>query len=253
MRSGAGEQQFHDQFYAAEAQRIFASRLYRHLLQQQVEFLVAAMPDLRAGRMLSLGCGDGRRELALAPHAGHIVGLDISPVAIDHARAGAAALGLDNVEFHVADLDGWQDGSRSYDAVLCAGILHHLDDAQIRALLAALHAALAAGGRFVSIDPNAGRAVNLFKPLFRRAYDRYRSADERDLRPAYLVELLCAAGFRDPEVHFTDAFISPLAWLFPRLTAPVAPALARLDRLLVQVPVLNRLSSGFAVLARRAE
>lgn len=250
MPAGVSERQFHDQFYDGEAERIFSSRLYRQLLELQVKFLIEVTPGMAAGRFLSLGCGDGRRELAMAPHAGRIVGIDVSPVAIERARQRARTLGVDNVEFHVDDVDRLEGRFRSFDAVLCAGVLHHLADGQIGTLLGAVRSALRAGGRFISIDPNARRAVNIFKPFFRRAYQRYHSADERELRPGDLVAMLHSAGFQDVEVRFTDAFISPLAWLFPRLTAPLAPALARLDQLVVKMPVVKQLSSGFAVIAR---
>ena len=246
------EQQFHDRFYDDEAERIFSSVLYQRLLALHVKLLVEVMPHIAAAHVLSLGCGDGRRELALAPHTARIVGIDLSPIAIERAQQRARTRGIGNVEFHVGDVDGLEGTFRGpFDAVLCGGILHHLTDAQVRTLLAAVRSVLRAGGRFVSMDPNARRAVNVFKPFFRRAYDRYHSEGERELRPADVVALVEAAGFRDVEVRFTDAFISPVAWLFPRLGAPVARALAGLDALLVKVPVVNQLSSGFAVVARR--
>lgn len=245
------ERDYHDQFYGADAERIFSSPLYRALLEAHAGFLAAATPGLAGARVLSLGCGDGRRELAMAPAVGEIVGIDLSPVAIDLASRRAAELGLTNVRFEVGDSVQLPAGWQGFDAVWCAGILHHLSDAEMPALLGAARGALRSGGRFISMDPNARRAVNLFKPVFRGAYDRHHSADERELRPDAVARLVASVGFADVEVRYTDAFISPLAWLFPRLTAPLAPALAGLDRLLVRAPLICRLSSGFAVLARR--
>ncbi len=245
------ERDFHDQFYDGEAERIFTSRLYRELLAQHVRFLVEVTPGLLASRVLSIGCGDGRRELAMARYAGRIVAFDVSEVAIQKARQRAVAMEIDNVEFHVEDVDALGRGfGAPFDAIWCAGVLHHLPDAQIAAVLRASRAALRAGGRFISMDPSARRAVNVFKPFLRRSYDRYHSAGERELRPGAVVAMLRAAGFRQVEVRFTDAFISPLAWAFPRLTEPVAPLLARLDRLLVKIPVVREVSSGFAAIAQ---
>jgi SAM-dependent methyltransferase len=245
------EQRFHDWFYDTEAERIFSSRLYRELLASHVRFLREVTPEIAAARILSIGCGDGRREILVAPYAGHIVGIDLSPVAVQKARQRASGLGAANVEFHAGGTECLEGRfGPPFDAVWCAGILHHLRDEEIFALLRAAASVLKAGGRFVSMDPNARRAVNLFKPFFRRRYARHHSPGERELRPAEVIEKLRAAGFRDIEVRFTDAFISPLAWLYPRLTGPVAPLLAGLDQLLVRVPAVNQLSSGFAVLAR---
>lgn len=243
------ERQFHDAFYDGEAERIFSSRLYRQLLDLHVKFLQEVTPH--GGRVLSVGCGDGRRELAMARSAGQIVGLDASPVAIERARQRARRLAIYNVEFQVGDAELLEGRFGSpFDAVWCAGVLHHLPDRQLATVLCSTASALKAGGRFVSMDPNAGRAVNVFKPLFRREYDRYHSAGERELKPKDIVEKLEAAGFRQVEIRFTDSFISPLAWLFPRLTAPFAPLLARLDQLLVKIPVVKEMSSGFAAIAQ---
>jgi SAM-dependent methyltransferase len=245
------ERDFHDRFYDGEAERIFSSPLYRELLDLHVKFLLEVTPGLAAGRILSIGCGDGRRELAMARYAGQILAFDVSGVAIRKARQRALAMGVDNVEFQVDDADGLGGRFRSeFDAVWCAGVLHHLHDVQIATLLRSSRSALKAGGRFVSMDPNALRAVNVFKPFVRRLYDRHHSAGERELRPAAVVAMLESAGFHGIEVRFTDSFISPLAWAFPRLTGPIAPLLARLDRLLVRIPVVNEVSSGFAAIAR---
>jgi SAM-dependent methyltransferase len=248
------EQQFHDHFYDEEAEPIFSSPLYRALLDLHVRFLVEVTRNLRDGRILSIGCGDGRRELAMANHAGGIVGLDISPVAIEKARELARQLGIRNVEFQVDDASDLERRyPKQFDAVWCPGVLHHLSDREIVRLLRSSRAALKSGGSFVSMDPSSQRAVNLLKPFVRRAYRKYHSPEEKELRPAHVVTMLREAGFREIEVRFTDWFISPLAWLLPRLSAGVARPLVRLDQFLVKIPVLKEMSSGFAVVARHAD
>jgi SAM-dependent methyltransferase len=155
------------------------------------------------------------------------------------------------VEFHVGDAGGLERRFLAhFDAVWCPGVLHHLSDRQIDTLLLSSRAALKPGGCFVSMDPSSTRAVNLFKPFFRRIYHEYHSPEERQLRPRDVVEKLQAAGFGEIEVRFTDWFISPLAWVFPRLTEPIAPLLVWIDQLLVKTPFLDRFSSGFALVAR---
>jgi SAM-dependent methyltransferase len=60
---------------------------------------------LAGKRVLDVGCGAGRLSLALAPRAGHVVGLDREAGLVAEARRRAAAAGLANAEFHVADVD----------------------------------------------------------------------------------------------------------------------------------------------------
>lgn len=74
-------------------------------------------------RALDLGCGWGRLTLALAPRAGRVVGLDRDGIAIREARKRAAAAGLDNVEFHGADVEREEYGGWAPDVIsahLCA-------------------------------------------------------------------------------------------------------------------------------------
>lgn len=244
-----GEREFHDELYGAATERIFASPLYVRLLARQVAFLRAVQPNLATARVLSLGCGDGRRELALAPYAGRIIAIDLSPAAIELARRRACDLDRHNVEFYVGDTAAVVDLGR-FDAVWCGGLLHHLTESERETLVGRAIGALAPGGTFVAMDPNARRAVNILKPFVRRAYLRYHSPDEGELIPETVAALLRSAGFAAVEIHYIDWFISPLAWLLPGIPAPLAGALATLDSMLLRVPPVRRLASGFAAIGR---
>jgi cyclopropane fatty-acyl-phospholipid synthase-like methyltransferase len=72
---------------------------------------------LAGKRVLDLGCGWGRLTLALAPLAGRVVGLDRDAIAIREAQKRAAAAGLDNVEFHEADVEREEYGRWAPDAM----------------------------------------------------------------------------------------------------------------------------------------
>jgi len=70
------------------------------LVARAVE-LLAPSP---AARVLDLFCGLGNFTLALARHAQAVVGVEGEAALIARARANAAANGLGNAAFHVADL-----------------------------------------------------------------------------------------------------------------------------------------------------
>jgi ubiquinone/menaquinone biosynthesis C-methylase UbiE len=55
--------------------------------------------------VLDVGTGSGRLALTLAPHCRRVVGIDRESSLIDEARRRAAATGLGNVEFAVADAE----------------------------------------------------------------------------------------------------------------------------------------------------
>ena len=64
--------------------------------------------------MLELGCGDGGNlvPMAYGLTGSTFAGVDLSGRAIERARARAAALGLENVRFELADLEAltpWLD------------------------------------------------------------------------------------------------------------------------------------------------
>ncbi len=93
----------------------------------------------RRPRVLDLATGGGDVPVRLwrkARQAGVALALeacDVSPVAIEHARAGAERAGAD-VRFFVHDaLNG--PALSGYDAVTCSLFLHHLDDDEACGLL----------------------------------------------------------------------------------------------------------------------
>ena len=72
-----------------------AERLYRKALEY-------ASLD-RSMLAFDLYCGAGTISLCLASRAGHVIGAEIVPEAIENARHNAAANGVDNTEFLCAD------------------------------------------------------------------------------------------------------------------------------------------------------
>ena len=89
-------------------------------------------------RILDAACGAGDIALGLSATAradgwpATVVGCDVSPVAIEHARASTTD---SDVSFECRDLlrDGVPDG---FDVVCCSLFLHHLSNEEARAFLA---------------------------------------------------------------------------------------------------------------------
>jgi SAM-dependent methyltransferase len=89
-------QQFWEDHYGAK-DRIWSGRV-----NQQMAAIVA---DLPPGRALDLGCGEGGDAMWLAERGWQVVGVDISPTALERAAADAAERGVaERISFERHDL-----------------------------------------------------------------------------------------------------------------------------------------------------
>jgi SAM-dependent methyltransferase len=114
----------------------------------EVDFIQTRLGLKSRSRILDVPCGSGRHTLALATRGHDVLGVDISPEAIDHARNAAASAGL-AVELVVAEMrEIPRDGS--FDAAICMGnSFGYLDLDGLREFVAALAAAVRPGGGLI--------------------------------------------------------------------------------------------------------
>src|SRR5262249_14875087 len=160
-----GEKEHHDDFYLHDAAAVFDSPWFAEVRRRMVQFLAVHGRTTPRDRVLSLGCGDGRVEVLAAPLTAEVVGIEISPVAVEQARARAAAAGRTNLRFQVGDLQQLAIDAPPFDAIWALGFLHHLEDSEVVALLGRSLSLLRPGGLFVSNDPSVRRLIGLFRGL----------------------------------------------------------------------------------------
>jgi cyclopropane fatty-acyl-phospholipid synthase-like methyltransferase len=111
---------------------------------QQV-FVRLADAGLLTGRLLDAGCGTGENTLLAASKGANALGIDISPRAIQQARAKAAERGI-AAHFEVADaLNLWQFGL-AFDTVIDSGVFHIFGDDDRAKYVASLASVLEPGG-----------------------------------------------------------------------------------------------------------
>lgn len=81
-------------------------------------------------RILVAGCGTGQQAARIAVrYQGAIVtAIDISEASLSFARRQCAILGVPEIRFCRLDLNEAARLGETYDAVFCAGVLHHLPD-----------------------------------------------------------------------------------------------------------------------------
>jgi SAM-dependent methyltransferase len=100
---------------------------------------------LKLGRVLDVGCGLGRNLLGLSPDS---VGVDHN----EHSVATARARGLN--AYTPDEFTASEDGKPgSFDSLLCAHVLEHLDQDVAEELLTTYLPSLKPGGKVVVITP----------------------------------------------------------------------------------------------------
>jgi SAM-dependent methyltransferase len=154
-----------------------------------------------AGRALEVGCGTGTNALWLAAQGFDALGVDVSPLAIDRARAKMHD-GASECRFEVRDfLKDPPEGP--FDFVFDRGCFHVFDAPEVRARFAALVArALTPGGLWLSLIGSTEGVPRDTGPPRRSARD-IASAIE----PALEILQLRSIHF-DPHLE-----MPPAAWL----------------------------------------
>jgi SAM-dependent methyltransferase len=175
------EREFHDDRYLDD-DRESVGRFYR-VAAPSLEVYERRLFELSrpGGQVLEYGCGTGSAAFDLAGRGREVVGIDISPVAIEAARDRAASLDLTTAAFTAMDAEALQADDRSFDLVCGSGILHHLE---LAAAYPEVARVLRPDGAAVFYEPLAyNPAVN----AFRKVTPELRTVDEHPLRRSDLV------------------------------------------------------------------
>lgn len=78
------------------------------------------------GDILDVGCGEAAISLRLAELGYSTVGLDLSPTAVDLARAEAAKRGLTNATFEVADISDFTGYDGRFGTIVDSTLFHSI-------------------------------------------------------------------------------------------------------------------------------
>lgn len=125
--------------------------------------------------ILEYGCGLGSYAFLLAKNGGKIVGIDISEVAIEMAKAQAKHENLENITFYLDDAEAMKFNNDRFDIICGTSILHHLD---IEKALKEITRVLKSEGKAIFIEP---MGHNPFINLFRKLTPHLRTEDEHPL------------------------------------------------------------------------
>jgi len=139
------------------------------------------------GEVLDAGCGEAAISLYLAEHGFTTVGLDQSPTAIDLAKKEAAARGLTNASFAVADISDFGGYDGRFGTIVDSTLFHsmpvELRDGYQQSIV---RAAAPGASYFVLVFDKAGMPDGPANPVtedeLRDVVSKYWTID--DIRPA---------------------------------------------------------------------
>jgi len=166
-------------FFDAEYLRFAVDRFPAEETAAEVDLLVAALELDPAARVLDLACGHGRHSVELARRGFAVTGADLSAPSLELAAARAAEAGVE-VRFERADMRRIAYEAE-FDAVInMFTAFGYFDDAENRAVVERVAAALAPGGAFLIEIVNPVEAVEL--PA--TSASRFCVAFQLELQPA---------------------------------------------------------------------
>jgi SAM-dependent methyltransferase len=169
-------------------------------------------------RILVAGCGTSQgAKYALQYPTAKVTAVDVSETSLRYTRDLKSKYNLENLELHQLSVESVQDLGRSFDLIVCTGVLHHLPDPEQG--LRALRAVLAAQGAMrLMVYARYGRAGIYMMQEYCRLLGISTSDDDlRDLGDTLGVlpadhpiagVLRRAKDFRRPEA-MADALLHP--------------------------------------------
>lgn len=230
------EREWHDRrFTEAPGRSVGLARMTEAMTHEALGIVYRAAKGACPGaRVLDYGCAEGEAAMLLHGYgATSVHGIDISPVAVQHAADRAAEVRAANVTFEVMNAEQLTFADGSFELVFGIGILHHLD---LPRALGEIARVLTPGGSAIFLEP---MAHNPFINAVRRLTPHARTEDEHPLTMGDLEETRRHFGAVNMRfVNLATLVGAPLAGL-PGSRA-VHKSLSALDRGLLQLPWLSR-------------
>jgi 2-polyprenyl-3-methyl-5-hydroxy-6-metoxy-1,4-benzoquinol methylase len=125
--------------------------------------------DAQFDRILDIGCGDGSISLPLLTPQNRLTLLDLSSTMLSFARSRIRPLLLKNVEMINEDFMNVKSPRRSYDLILCLGVLAHVDSPST--LVAKMAELLTLDGSIIVETTDSGHFLSHLLRTYDRIFD----------------------------------------------------------------------------------
>jgi predicted TPR repeat methyltransferase len=184
-----------DRLYAGSADPFCAEVPHYRYQRRKYQSLLSMLPRRPYRNALDIGCGLGTFARMLAPHAGSVLGTDISGTAVERARA----LSVAQANLHYACLDVLNDDADvgRFDLIVLADTLYYIEplaDTDLAAIARRTAGLLAPGGLMLLVNHHffgfdgASRLTRRIHARFRHASALQCAAEHR--RAFFLATLL---------------------------------------------------------------
>jgi len=212
-------------------ERVYGNRKYYDATSDSKAYVDNWIAKHAPGKVfLDYACGNGDGAIKAAQAGAALaIGLDISAVSVNNARADAAAAGVSaNTGFIQADAENTKLPDGSIDYVLCRGMLHHLD---LSCAFPELRRIMAKDAKLLAVEAlDYNPLIKLYRkltPAMRTEWEKAHILSLKDLRFA-------RRFFDIGEVKYWH--ITSIAGPHMR---PLMPVLFGLDRVLTSIPLIR--------------
>lgn len=237
------EKEFHNKLRSKLLEgnnRYFSSnKKFYSITRKSVKFVEDwLLKNYKDKRVLDYCCGNGQFSILLAEKGIKAVGIDISDISIKNAKSLARKKGVaDKTLFFVRDAEKTGFPDNYFDAVVCSGVLHHLD---IEKAFSEIKRILKPEGKAICIEP---LAYNPVFQLYRKITPHLRTEWEKEHILSAKEIKLAKKYFKKVETnffHLTTLFCVPFRkFLFFNY---ILKFFEGIDSILLKVPIIKWLA-----------
>tara|TARA_Y100001935_G_C17311532_1_gene516836 strand:- start:2468 stop:3331 length:864 start_codon:yes stop_codon:yes gene_type:complete len=214
-------------------EKFYGNKKYYSVVKRSNDYVENWIKTESNGKVfLDYACGNGTNARLAAKNGALLsLGLDISSVSIENAKKFAAEENLNNVRFFQADAENTLLEENSIDAIICSGMLHHLD---LSYAFPELRRILKPGGKILAVEAlDYNPAIKLYRmltPDMRTEWEKAHILSFKDIKFA-------KRFFRIGDIKFWHV-IGYIAGKFPFLFKPIE----LIDRVLENIPFVRMMS-----------
>jgi ubiquinone/menaquinone biosynthesis C-methylase UbiE len=190
----------------------------------------------RGKTVLDIACGFGRESIIAAKsEAELVVGIDLSPNSVKEGNELAHKNNLNNVIFSVADCENLFFDDDTFDTIICARMLHHIE---FETVMKELQRVLKKDGKVICIE---ALGINPLLNFYRKITPEQRTHWETANILTFKHIKIAQKYFKVEDIKYWH-FLSPLA----KFSKVLLPILNFLDsNFFSKIPLLNRLAWTF--------